>query len=58
MKFIITRTYETLIEFDTDDYQQALKQLSEIDIYHEEMEQCCVIEVSVTDENGNPINDY
>ena len=44
MKFIITRTYETIIEVDAEDLETAEKQLAEIDIYVVELEQCCVDE--------------
>jgi len=33
----------------------AVKQLPQLDIYAIELEQCCVIEENVTDEQGNKI---
>jgi hypothetical protein len=51
MKFIITRTYETIIEVDADDLETAEKQLAEIDIYAVELEQCCVVNETITHED-------
>lgn len=50
--FIMTRTYETLIEIEADNYEDALKQLSQTDIYAIELEQCCVTEEIIENENG------
>lgn len=57
MEFTITRTYETVIEVDTDNYEEALKLLSEVDVYTVELEQCCCIDEIVTDENGHIVKD-
>lgn len=38
------RTYETLIEIDADNYDEALDKLGKMDVYTIEMEQCCVTE--------------
>jgi len=40
--FTMTRTYETVIEIEASNYEDALKQLSETDVYAIELEQCCV----------------
>jgi hypothetical protein len=50
MKFIITRTYETIIEVDAEDLETAEKQLAEIDIYAVELEQCCCVDETITHE--------
>ena len=47
----MTHTYETIIEIDADNYSDAEKKLSEIDVYAIEMEQCCCIEESVSYED-------
>jgi hypothetical protein len=53
--FILTRTYETIVEIEAENYEDAVKQLPQLDIYAIELEQCCVIEENVTDEQGNKI---
>jgi len=40
--FIMTRTYETLLEIEAENYADAQKQLAGIDRYAIELEQCCV----------------
>jgi hypothetical protein len=50
MIFVMTRTYETIIEVDADDLETAEKQLAEIDIYAVELEQCCVVDETITHE--------
>lgn len=47
MIFVMTRTYETIIEVDADDLETAEKQLAEIDVYAIELEQCCVVEETI-----------
>ena len=54
-KFIVQRTYETIVEIEAENIQEALEQLSKTDIYAIEMEQCCVVEETLTDEEGNKI---
>jgi len=53
--FTMTRTYETIIEIEADNYDDALKQLSETDVYSIELEQCCVTDEMITDDNGQTI---
>jgi hypothetical protein len=55
--FILTRTYETSIEIDAENYDEAVKKLSEVDVYALELEQCCCVEESVSHE-GIPVKDY
>lgn len=45
--FIMTRTYETLIEIDADNYDDAVKKLYQVDVHAIEMEQCCCVEESI-----------
>jgi hypothetical protein len=40
--FKMSRTYETIIEIDAENYADAQKQLAGIDKYAIELEQCCV----------------
>lgn len=40
--FTMIRTYETIIEIDAENYEEAMKKLSETDVYAIELEQCCV----------------
>jgi hypothetical protein len=40
--FTMTRTYETIIEIEADNYEEAVQKLSETDVYAIELEQCCV----------------
>lgn len=40
--FKMSRTYETIIEIDAENYADAQKQLAGIDRYAIELEQCCV----------------
>jgi len=40
--FKMTRTYETIIEIDAENYDDAQKQLEGIDVYSTELEQCNV----------------
>lgn len=54
--FTMTRTYETIIEVEADSHEHALQQLSKIDVYSIELEQCCVTEEVIKDENGLVIN--
>ena len=54
--FTMTRTYETIIEVEAENYEDALKQLSQIDVYAIELEQCCVTEEVIKDDNGLVIN--
>ena len=53
--FTISRTYETVVEIEASDKEEALKQLYSMDIYSIELEQCCVVEESVFDELGNQV---
>lgn len=46
--FKMTRTYETIIEIDAENYDDAKKQLLGIDVYAIELEQCCVTNVNMT----------
>lgn len=46
--FIVTRTYETIIEIEAETYSEAYKQFSETDVHVVELEQCCVIEETLT----------
>lgn len=55
--FIVSRTYETLVEVDADNYDDALCKLSETDIYSIELEQCCVVDEFVKDSEDNVIKD-
>lgn len=54
--FTMTRTYETIIEVEADNYEDAIKQLYQIDVYAIELEQCCVTEEVIKDDNGLVIN--
>lgn len=56
--FIIKRTYKTLVNIDADDYKDAVEKLSKTDIYVIELEQCCCIEETVTDENGSTLSGF
>jgi len=53
--FTMTRTYETIISIEADNYDDALKQLSETDVYSIELEQCCITDEAITDDNGQSI---
>jgi hypothetical protein len=55
--FTMTRTYETLIEVDANDYEEAIRKLSETDVYAIELEQCCVTDEVVINEDGHTIKD-
>jgi hypothetical protein len=46
--FIVTRTYETTIEIEAETYSEAYDQFSEKNVYAIELEQCCVIEETLT----------
>ena len=46
--FIVTRTYETTIEIEAETYGEAYEQFSETNINALELEQCCIVEESVT----------
>lgn len=49
----MTRTYETIIEVDAESYEDAVKKLSETDVYAIEMEQCCVTDEVIEGDNGS-----
>lgn len=49
----MTRTYETIIEIDAESYEDAVKRLSETDVYAIEMEQCCVTDEVIEGDNGS-----
>ena len=55
--FVVKRSYETLIEIEAINYEEALDKLSKTDVYTIELEQCCVFDEIVADENGNIIKD-
>jgi hypothetical protein len=44
----MTRTYETVIEIEAETYNEAYKEFSEKNVYAIELEQCCVIEETLT----------
>ena len=46
--FIMTRTYETVIEIEADNYDEALEQLEKTDRYAIELEQCCVVDEDIS----------
>ena len=46
--FIMTRTYETVIEIEAETYNEAYNQFSEKNVYEIELEQCCVVEETLT----------
>lgn len=50
-RFVVTRTYETIVEVDASTYEEACKEFKNIDIYAIELEQCCVIEETIKCEN-------
>jgi hypothetical protein len=45
--FVMTRTYETIIEIDAKSYNEALYKLQRTDVHSIEMEQCCCVEESI-----------
>jgi len=45
--FRMTRTYETIIEIDADNYNDAFDKLMKTDVYAIELEQCCVIQSDI-----------
>lgn len=53
--FTMVRTYETIVEVEATSKAEALKQLHSMDIYHIELEQCCVVEENIYDTLGNRI---
>jgi hypothetical protein len=44
----MTRTYETVIEIEAETYNEAYKKFYEKNVYEIELEQCCVIEATLT----------
>lgn len=50
--FTLTRTYETIIEIEADNYDDALKQLYSTDVYAVELEQCCVLDETMVNDRG------
>lgn len=50
--FTVSRTYETIIEIEADNYVDALIKFAETDIYPIELEQCCVTEEFITSDHG------
>jgi len=40
----MTRVYETIIEIESENEQDASNKLKEIDVYQIELEQCCVVD--------------
>lgn len=50
-KFVVKRTYETIVEVEASNYEEACKELQNTDIYAIELEQCCVIEETIECEN-------
>lgn len=55
--FIVKRTYETIIELEADNYEQALEKLSTTNVYYLEMEQLCVTDEIVETEDGEIVKD-
>lgn len=45
--FKMTRVYETIIEIEAENEQDASNKLKEIDVYQIELEQCCVVEEKI-----------
>lgn len=54
--FTMIRTYETFFQVDANSYQDAVSKLSEMDIYTIELEQCCVTNEIIIDENESIVN--
>lgn len=46
--FTMTRTYETVIEIEASNYDDALQQLENCNRYSIELEQCCVIDEDIS----------
>ena len=53
----MTRVYETIIEIEAENEQDASNKLKEIDVYQIELEQCCVVHETIELEDDYTLED-
>jgi hypothetical protein len=53
----MTRVYETIIEIDAENEQDASQKLFEKDLYQIELEQCCVVNETIELEDDYTLED-
>ena len=55
--FKMTRVYETIIEIESENEQDASQKLFEKDLYQIELEQCCVVHETIELEDDYALED-
>jgi hypothetical protein len=55
--FKMTRVYETIIEIEAENEQDASNKLKEIDVHQIELEQCCVVHETIELEDDYTLED-